>query len=125
MTDSILNTIKKMLGLPAEDTSFDTDIIVNINTAFMVLNQLGIGPAVAFTISDSTTTWESFSEDINLYSAAKTYIYLKVRLAFDPSATGVVLDVVKSQILEMEWRLVEQYNLNNPPPVDPPEDPDL
>jgi hypothetical protein len=122
MTESILNTIKQMLGIPVTDTAFDQDIIVNINSAFMVLNQLGVGPEAVYSIQDSTAVWTGFTTDIATYSAVKTYIYLKVRLVFDAPGTSFHLDSIKNQILELEWRLMVQVPIP-PEPVVPPEEP--
>lgn len=123
MTDSILNTIKQMLGIPTTDTAFDVDIIVNINSAFMVLNQLGVGPENVYYIEDSTPVWTDFLENIDdMYSAVKTYVYLKVRVVFDPPGTSYLLEAVQNQILELESRLLYQVPIP-PEPVIPPEEP--
>lgn len=119
MTESILNTIKQMLGIPTTDTAFDTDIIININSAFMVLNQLGVGPDTVYSISNSTPVWSDFLTEVSMYSAVKTYIYLKVKLTFDPPGTSFLLDAIKNQILEYEWRLTAQVPIP-PDPVVPP-----
>lgn len=109
MEESILNTIKKMLGIPTTDTAFDTDIITNINSVFMILHQLGVGPeSTPFEIQDDTNTWGDFVTDPIYYSAVKTYIYLKVKLMFDPAGTSFVLDAMHRQIQELEWRLCTQ-----------------
>ena len=94
-----------MLGIEAEYTHFDSDIIVNINSVFLSLNQLGVGTEEVFSITDSTEKWSDFlgtSIDLN---AVKSFIYLKVRLLFDPPSTSVVIDSVERQIKELEWRL--------------------
>ena len=108
MTDSILETIKKMLGLDAAYTAFDEDVVVHINTAFMVLNQLGAGPPTPFHIEGREETWSDFlSISTNAY-AIKTYIYLKVRLAFDPPTSSFVLSSMEKTIQEYEWRISAQ-----------------
>lgn len=102
---SILTSIKKMLGISEEDTNFDQDIIININSVLMCINQLGIGPESGFTISDSTSTWQDLiGERIDL-EAIKTYVYLKVRLLFDPPQSAFVLESIERQIAQIEWRL--------------------
>lgn len=101
---SILLTIKKMLNLAGMDSSFDVDIIVHINTAFMALNQLGIGPVAAFSIVDETAKWTDFLSGAEI-AGVKTYIYLKVRLAFDPPASSVLTEAIKTQITELEFRM--------------------
>lgn len=108
MDDSILNTIKKMLGMAADYPAFDTDVIVFINSAMMVLQQYGVGPKAGFTITSATQTWSEFiPEGIHLESV-KTYIYLSVKMAFDPPANSFVMDAMKQQKEELEWRLREQ-----------------
>ena len=105
MNDSILTSIKKMLGITEEYTHFDTDIIIHINTVFMALNQLGVGPSSGFKIEDNGKLWMDYiSEDDDL-EAVKTYIYLKVKLLFDPPLSSSVIEVMKQSIAELEWRL--------------------
>lgn len=105
MDDSILNSIKKLLGITEEYTAFNQDIIMHINSVFMILNQLGVGPTDPFAIEDETAVWSDFLEDPTNFEAVKSYIYLKVRLLFDPPLTGTVTDAIKSNISELEWRL--------------------
>ncbi len=104
--ESILVTIKKMLGLEDDYEHFDTDIIVNINTIFMVLNQMGVGPTKGFSIRDKNALWTDYLpvDDSNM-EAVMTYIYLRVRLLFDPPANSFLIEAIKSQISEIEWRL--------------------
>jgi hypothetical protein len=120
MTESILNTIKQMLGIPVADTSFDQDILAHINSAFMVLHQLGVGPTTVYSIEDDTAKWVDFLTDPTAYSPVKTYIYLKVRLAFDPPGTSFLLSAIDAQIKEWEWRLMVQVPIP-PEPVVPVE----
>jgi hypothetical protein len=103
--DSILVSIKKMLGIGEEDTNFDQDIMININTVIMFLNQLGIGPKNGFSITGSTETWSDLLGDRSDLYAVKTYVYLKVRLLFDPPSSSFVLDSIDRQINQLEWRL--------------------
>lgn len=107
MDTSILNSTKKILGLTAEDTSFDLDIITQINSAFSTIWDLGVGPVEGFVIEDDEPTWEEYSPDLSnvQLSQLKTYVYLKVRLAFDPPQTSYALEALKEQIREHEWRL--------------------
>lgn len=106
MDDSILVTIKKMLGLDAEYTAFDTDIKIFINAAFMVLAQIGVGAREGYRIVDGTETWSDFAADFpELYESIKTYIYLKVKTVFDPPANSYVMTAYENQIKELEWRL--------------------
>lgn len=104
MNDSILITIKKMLGIDASYTAFDTDIIVAINSALMVLGQLGVCDA-GFMITDVYKTWADMLKDSSLLESAKLYMYLKVKVAFDPPSSSFVLASFENQIKEMEWRL--------------------
>lgn len=106
MNDSILNTIKKLLGPSDTYSYFDTDIIIHINTAIATLYQMGVGPK-NFHVTDATETWaDLLGTDNTVLEMAKTYIYLKVRLIFDPPTTGGgVMDSIEKTIEELEWRL--------------------
>lgn len=101
---SILDSTKKTLGLSPDYDVFDPDIIIHINTVFSFLNQIGVGPSEGFMIEDATTTWDQFITDSRLNSI-KSYIYLRVKLLFDPPATSFVLSAMKEQIQELEWRI--------------------
>lgn len=103
--DSILKTIKKLLGISDEETHFDTDIIMHINSVFSILHQLGVGPDKSFSIQDDTATWDDFIENDNNFNDVRTYIYLKVRLLFDPPSSSSVMSAMERQISELEWRL--------------------
>ena len=103
--ESILTSIKKLLGLTEDYEAFDTDIIIHINSVFMILNQLGVGPNDGFRISDKSTVWLDFTSDDKMIEAVKTYIYLKVKLIFDPPSSSTVLESYNKQISELEWRL--------------------
>lgn len=106
MPDSILDTIKKMLGDDPSYDAFDTDIIIGINSAFMYLYQLGVGPSTPFSIKDKESKWSDFiGQDNKNYEAIKSYIYFRVKLGFDPPTSSFVLDSMKEQIRELEWRL--------------------
>lgn len=106
VTESILTSIKKMIGGIDEDcTAFDTDIIIHINSALAVLTQLGIGPAEGFSISDSSAKWIDFLTDDKKFEMVKTYVYMKVKLVFDPPLSSAVIEAMKQSIAEFEWRL--------------------
>lgn len=109
MENSILDSIKKLLGIGKEYDAFDPDIIIHINTAFNTLNQLGVGPEDSFTISDNKTQWNEYVSDTKTYEMVKTYIYLKVRLIFDPPLNSSILESMKQTINELEWRLNVQH----------------
>lgn len=105
LSESILNSIKKMLGPTGEYTHFDPDIIMHINSAFMILNQMGVGPDKAYSISDEMATWSDFMPDEKLFHSVKSYIYLKVKMVFDPPSSSSILQSMKEEIKELEWRL--------------------
>lgn len=103
--DSILTSIKKLLGITGEYEHFDPDIIMHINSAFSVLTQLGVGPAEGFYIDDESTEWSEFLQNDSRLEFVKTYIYLKVKLGFDPPLSSAVLESINRQISELEWRI--------------------
>lgn len=105
MEESILISIKKMLGMTADYTHFDTDVIIHINSVFMTLNQLGVGPEEGFRIEDDTAVWEDYVDPDDDLEAVKTYIYLKVKLIFDPPINSAVIESINRNINELEWRL--------------------
>ena len=102
---SILNSIKKLPGYDAEETSFDQDIIMHINDALMTLNQLGVGPSAGFSISDATSDWSDFIGDTINIEGVKTYIFVCVKLIFDPPTTSFVLEAYQKKKAEGEARL--------------------
>ena len=103
--DSILISVKKMLGIAAEYTHFDADIIIHINSVFMILNQLGVGPKEVFSISSDVETWDEFTNDNLTIESVKSYMYLKVGLLFDPPTSSNVLEARNRLVSELEWRL--------------------
>lgn len=103
--ESILTSIKKLIGIDEEYTQFDTDIIIHINSVLMVLTQLGVGPSEGFTISDEYATWENFIGDKPYLNSVKTYVYLRVKLLFDPPLSSAAMDSLKKLADEFEWRL--------------------
>ena len=105
LNDSILITIKKMLGLDDQYTPFDTDIIVLINSALMTLTEMGVGPKEGLQISDYDETWSDFLTNEVQLGAAKTYVYLKVKMLFDPPTNSFVMEAMKQQAEEQAWRL--------------------
>lgn len=102
---SILNDVKKILGLSEDYTAFDLDVITHINTAFGTLQQLGIGPVEGFMIEDATAQWADFLGGDPRLNGVKTYLYLRCRLVFDPPATSFHIAALEKQIQELEWRL--------------------
>lgn len=105
MEESILNSIKKMLGLDSEYAPFDIDVTIHINAALMVLHQLGVGTRTPFRITGKTEKWKDFlGTDVD-FQAAQTYVYLKTKQVFDPPSIGVVSNSLEALIREYEWRL--------------------
>lgn len=111
--DSILISIKKLLGITSECEDFDTDIILHINTVFMILNQLGVGTEKCFRIQDKEQVWTDFISDEDNIESVKSYIYLKVRLLFDPPLSSSVIEAINQSIHELEWRLNVQVENQN------------
>ena len=107
ITDSILRSIAKLNGVEATDKSFDTDIIIHINSAFMILNQLGAGPSEGFYIEDETETWLEYEPNVFISKAIQSFVYIKVRLVFDPPASPTVVDALERAAKEYEWRIVQ------------------
>lgn len=119
--DSILDSVKKALGLDPGYTAFDLDIVMHVNTVFAALQQMGVGPATGFIIADNTALWSEYvTDNANrvLLSGIQTYAYLKVRLIFDPPATSFSLDAIQKLIAELEWRL-NVVGEDITPPTDP------
>ena len=102
--ESILESIKKLLGIPKEYTAFDVDVIMHINTAFAILNQLGLGPEGGYGIEGYDEVWDDYIVSYNM-SMIKTFIYLKVRLAFDPPSSTALIESMQRTLDELTWRL--------------------
>lgn len=105
MIQSILTSTKKVLGLTEDDTSFDVDIVMHINTALAVLTQVGIGPSNGFMIEDEGATWDAFIGTDPRMNPAKSYVYNRVRLMFDPPTTSFAIESMNKLVSELEWRL--------------------
>lgn len=103
--DSILTSIKKLLGITEEYEHFDQDIIIHINTALMILTQLGVGPSEGFFIKDKYALWSDFIPDVKTLEAVKSYVYLKVRMLFDPPTSSSLMNAMEQNMKELEWRL--------------------
>lgn len=103
--ESILTSIKKLLGIAEEYEHFDVDLIMHINSVFLNLTQLGVGPETGFSIEDETAEWTEFIGDSVQLQAVKSYIYMKVKLLFDPPLSSAVIDSTNRIISELEWRL--------------------
>lgn len=109
-TESIFLSTKKILGISDEDTSFDDDLIMHINSVFSILNQLGVGPDDGFVIAGEDETWDDFLKDDkkNRLQLIKSYMYQRVKIIFDPPNTGVLNEALERQIKELEWRIYAQ-----------------
>ena len=107
MSDSILTTIKKLLGLDEDYEVFDPDVTIHINSTFLTLNDLGVGPKNPFVVNDKSQTWADFFQGNNAldFQSVKTYVYLKVRLLFDPPSTSFAIDSMNKMADEYAWRL--------------------
>ena len=104
--DSILTSIKKLLGITAEYKQFDPDLIIHINSVFLILKQLGIGPEQGFSISGEYENWNQFlPEGSTNFEAVKSYVYIKVKLLFDPPTSSAVMEAMNRIASEYEWRL--------------------
>lgn len=104
--ESILTSVKQLLGIGESEDHFDTDIIIHINSTFATLNDLGVGPEQTFSIIDEKAMWNDFIDDEDAsFNDVKTYMYLKVKMIFDPPSSSSVMDAFKRQADEIEWRL--------------------
>ena len=106
---SILDSIKQLLGIDLNDTSFDKELIMHINGALMIINQLGVGPEF-YSITDKNNVWEEFTQGRKDLEIIKSFVYLKVRLMFDPPQNSFLVDSIEKQISEYEWRITVQTN---------------
>lgn len=128
-TRSILLTIKKMLGISEEYHAFDIDIATHINSVFLSLNQLDIGGEKPFTIYGPDETWEdAFGDELSYLNGIESYVYFKVRLAFDPPTNSFLTASIEKQIAELEWRMMVQAekfkNEDDEVPEEPPANPE-
>lgn len=105
MDDSILTSVKKALGPEEDYEHFDPEIIMHVNSVLATLTELGVGPANGFMIQDKTATWNDFISDDKLLNLVPTYVYLKVKLIFDPPTAGAVLEAMERQVSQYEWRI--------------------
>lgn len=113
VTNSILNSTKKALGIDPDYDAFDPEIIMFVNSTLSVLRQIGFGPENGFAITGDTETWSEYFGDVNhnSYQTVKHYIYLKVRIAFDPPQNSFGLDALNESAKELEWRINVEYEL--------------
>ncbi len=104
-TESILLSVKKLLGIDESYTHFDPDLIMHINSVFTILTQMGVGPSEGFAITGESERWADFTDESSEFSLVKSYIYLKVKLLFDPPLSSAAVESLNRQISEFEWRL--------------------
>lgn len=106
--DSILTSVKKVLGIPSDYDHFDRDILLHLNTVMSILNQLGVGPEKGFIVEDDSTLWSDLFDgdiDTNKMMYVKSYVCLRVRLLFDPPTSSGAIDAMERQMRELEWRI--------------------
>ena len=109
--ESILTSVKKLLGITPECTNFDSDIIMHINSVFLILNQIGVGPSKGYRITDEFNTWDEFiPEDNPRLEAVKSYMYMKVKLLFDPPSSSSVMESTNRLLSELEWRIYTEVD---------------
>ena len=109
--ESILTSVKKLLGIAEECTDFDPDIVMYLNSVFLILNQMGVGPKEGFAITGAEETWDRFLDDPVKVTAVKAYAAVKVRLlGFDPPQSSTTMDALKNTVSEMEWRLNVEHD---------------
>ena len=112
--ESILTSIKKLLGIDAEYTHFDADLIMHINSVFMIMGQLGLGPEEGFSIADESSIWDDYIPNLQNVEAIKSYMHLKVKLLFDPPTSSAVMESYNRMINEFEWRLNVAADIAHP-----------
>lgn len=103
--DSILTSTKRLLGIAEEYDHFDPELVIHINSVFMILTQMGVGPSEGFRITGAAETWDDFIPDGQNLESVKSYVYMKVRLLFDPPTSSALMDALTRSISEFEWRL--------------------
>jgi len=113
--DSILDSVKKVLGLEADFTAFDLDVTIFVNSSMGALQQLGVGPVEGVFVQDNTTLWAELTSEKLLLGLVQNYVYMKCRLAFDPSDSRFVLQAIQEQIKDLEWRINHAAETINPP----------
>lgn len=121
MSESILTSTKKMLGLSDDYTAFDPDIIIHINSVISILHDLGIGPEEGYIVEDAEDTWEMYLGSTQNFALIRTYVYLRVRLFFDPPTTSYLISAMEDQLRELEWRISmrrEATDWVSPNPID-------
>ena len=104
--ESILTSIKKLLGIAEDYTQFDVDLIIHINTVLSILGQIGVGDESRYSIVDKSTTWDTLIGYESKLDMVKSYVYLKVKILFDPPQSSAVMEAINRTISELEWRIL-------------------
>ena len=104
-TESILMSIKRLLGITPTDEAFDEELVMHINGVFMTLHQLGIGPDEGFSISSYDSYWTDFTDNLKLKDTVRMFVYLKVRMIFDPPTSSAATEAINQRMAELEFRL--------------------
>lgn len=117
MADTILGTVKKLLGIGPADKSYDLDVRIQINSGLFSLFQIGVGTDKPFSIVDGSETWSTFVADDKSEDAILSYLYLKTKLVFDPPTNTTVAEAIKQQLVETEWRIKQQKEMDAAVPV--------
>lgn len=105
MENSILLSVKNAASIDNDETIYDAELLLHINSAFMILRQLGVGPETPFIVDDYDATWDSFTTDENILPLVRSYVSLKTRLLFDPPTSSALETALQNTIAEYEWRL--------------------
>ena len=103
--DSILTTVKKLIGLDEEYDAFDQDILIYINSILFELEQIGLKSKEGFVLSDKTAVWLDYTDNERILNVLKPYVYLKTKLLFDPPTSSIAMNALEMQISEYEWRI--------------------
>ncbi len=103
--NSILDSMKQLLGMNIDDEDFNAELIIHINSVFTILHDIGVGPVDGFSIGDETATWDLYPVNSMMRDLIKTYMFLKIKMVFDPSASSSITETTKSLLAEYEWRL--------------------
>lgn len=117
-SDSILTSVKQLIGDDPSDTEFDAEIIDHINATLLELNQLGVGPKEGYQIEDRTDEWSDFIEDGILQGYVRIFVKNKVKLVFDPPSSNALIEALNNQIDEMEFRILTELGRDREKEVD-------
>lgn len=111
ISESILNSVKKMLGISPDISAFDVDIIANINAGISILTQVGVGPDTGFVVTSGDETYEEYLIRPNEYKMVNMFLFLKTKIAFDPPTSATLMQAYKEQMDEYLWRLQVDHDV--------------